>query len=131
MIDKFKEVFLTKEFIIFIIIGCINSLSGIVFSSIYSVYLTPIVSFIFGYLTGIGVSYLLNSYFTFKESLSIKKMIKFAISCVPNFIIQLATVFIMVKLLHLNKLLAYGLAAIIGVPVTFLMVKFFAFARKK
>lgn len=129
-IIKLKKIFLSKQFICFLIIGCINSLSGIVFSWVYSALMGPVVAFIPGYISGIIISYILNSIFTFKESLSIEKFFKFGLSTMPNFIIQLITVFIMVNVLGFHKLFGYALAAIIGVPVTFIILKLFVFIKK-
>lgn len=127
---KIKQILFSKQFICFLIIGCINSLSGIVFSWLYSNILGPILAFIPGYITGIVVSYFLNSIFTFKDAFSVDKLIKFSISTIPNFLIQIVTVFIIVNLWGQNKLVAYILAAIIGVPVTFIILKLFVFIKK-
>ncbi len=127
---KVRQILFSKQFICFLIIGCINSLSGIVFSWLYSNIVGPIIAFIPGYITGIVISYFLNTIFTFKEAFSIDKFIKFSISTIPNFLIQLITVFYIVNILGLNKLVAYILAAIIGVPVTFIILKLFVFIKK-
>ena len=129
-IDKLKKLFFNKEFIIFIIIGVINTLSSTVFAMLYSKVLAPTIAFVPGYLTGVVVSYTLNSIVTFKEKLNLNKFIKFGISTIPNFAIQWITVYIIVELLGLHKLVAYGLAAVIGVPVTFIILKLFVFIKK-
>ena len=129
-IDKLKKLFFNKEFIIFIIIGVINTLSSTVFAMLYSKVLAPTIAFVPGYLTGVIVSYTLNSIVTFKEKLNLNKFIKFGISTIPNFAIQWITVYIIVELLGLHKLVAYGLAAVIGVPVTFIILKLFVFIKK-
>lgn len=36
LIDKILKIFLSKEFILFVIIGVINTFNGVVFSMIYS-----------------------------------------------------------------------------------------------
>lgn len=127
---RIKELFFSWQFITFVLIGCVNSLSGIVFSWLYSSTLDQISAFIAGYTTGILVSYLLNSYFTFKEKLQFVKLIKFAFSCLPNFLIQLTVVYIGVQIIGVHKLIAYIAAAAIGVPVTFFILKLFVFIKK-
>ncbi|WP_297426451.1 GtrA family protein [Clostridium sp.] len=129
LIGKFKETFFTKKFIIFLIIGVINTFNGTLFSYIYSSFLNGNIAFVSGYISGLFISYILNSLITFKEKLNFKKFIKFAISYIPNFIIQNIVVIIIFNILGLNKLIAYVLAAIIGVPVTFILMKFFAFNK--
>jgi len=130
IITKFKSTFFTVEFIKFVIIGVINTFNGVVFSYIYSNFLNPNIAFIIGYISGLVISYVLNSFITFKSNLNIKKFIKFAISYIPNFIIQNIVVILVFNILGWHKLIAYGLAAAIGVPITFVLMKFFAFSNK-
>ncbi|CUU48079.1 MULTISPECIES: GtrA family protein [Clostridium] len=130
IVQKFKNTFYTKEFVTFLIIGLINTFNGTVFSYIYSSFLNENIAFIVGYISGLIISYLLNSLITFKEKLQLNKFIKFAISYIPNFIIQNIVVVIVFNFMGLNKLIAYLLAAIIGVPITFILMKFFAFSKK-
>lgn len=129
LVTKCKNIFLSIEFMKFVIIGVINTFNGTLFSYIYSSFLNENIAFIFGYITGLLISYLLNSYFTFKESLSIQKFIRFAISYIPNFLIQYIVVLIVINILDWYNLIAYGLAALIGVPVTFIIMKLFAFKK--
>ena len=130
LIDKFKDIFFSKEFIVFVIIGVINTFNGLIFSYIYSSFLNENIAFIFGYISGLIISYILNSYITFKERLDFNKFVKFTISYIPNFIIQNIIVLIVFNIMGVYKLIAYGLAAIIGVPITFIFMKFFAFSNK-
>lgn len=129
LIEKLKKTFFNKEFMLFIIIGVINTFNGVVFSFIYSSLLNENLAFVLGYISGLIVSYILNSYITFKEKLSFTKFIKFGVSYIPNFIIQNIVVLITFNIMGLHKLIAYCLAAIIGIPVTFILLKFFAFKK--
>lgn len=131
LVNKVKEVFFSKQFIMFVIIGVINTFNGVVFSYIYSSFLNENIAFVFGYISGLVISYILNSYVTFKEKLEFNKFIKFAVSYIPNFIIQNIVVLIVFNIMGLHKLIAYGLAAVIGVPITFIFMKFFAFKNNK
>lgn len=131
LIDKIKKIFITKEFIMFLIIGVINTFNGVIFSYIYSNILNENIAFVFGYVSGLIVAYILNSYLTFKEKLAFKKFVKFAISYIPNFIIQNIVVIITFNIMGLDKLIAYILAAILGIPVTFILLKFFAFKKEQ
>lgn len=129
-IKKICNLLLSKEFFLFLIIGVINTINNIIFSYIYSIALNVNLSFILGYLSSLTISYLLNSFVTFKENLKFSKYIKFGISYIPNFIIQNVIVIIFYNYLHLYKLFVYTIAAIIGVPVTFIFMKIFAFKKK-
>ena len=119
--------FLNKEFILFLIIGVINTLNGTLFSVLFSNIFNANIAFVCGYLCGLLIAYLLNSFFTFHETLSLQKGLRFAVSYIPNFIIQNVFVFFIYNLMHYDKLFAYLIAAIIGIPVTFLLLKVFAF----
>lgn len=129
-VKKLKNIFFTKEFFTFLIVGGINTINGIVFSYVYSLFLGVNVSFVLGYVTAMTISYLLNSTLVFKEDMGVIKYIKFCISYIPNFIIQNIFVLVFYNMLHWNKLIVFALAAIVGVPVTFIIMKFFAFNKK-
>jgi len=126
---KAKMLFASKEFIVFLIIGTINALNGVLFAYLFSLPFDVNAAFIAGYMTSLSISYLLNSLFTFKETLSLKKYLKFCFSYIPNFLIQNIIVLIFYNFLGWHKLFAYSLAAIIGVPVTFILIKYFAFKK--
>ena len=129
-VKKLKNIFFSKEFFTFLVVGGINTINGILFSYIYSIFLDVNVSFILGYITAMTISYLLNSTLVFKEDMNFIRYIKFCISYIPNFIIQNIFVVIFYNMLGWNKLIVFALAAIIGVPVTFIIMKFFAFSKK-
>ena len=129
-LKRIRDILFTKQFILFIVIGCINTLSSSVFTSIYSLILGKVSAFIPGYITGILVAYTLNSIFNFKERLEWNKLVKYSITTIPNFMIQLIVVYVGVSVLKINHYLCYGVAAIIGVPVTFILLKVFVFIEK-
>ena len=131
LIPKIKTMFLNKEFICFLVIGVINTFNGSILSYFYSSWIQNVnVSFVAGYLTSLVIAYLLNSFFAFKEKLSFKRMFKFMVSYIPNFIIQNIMVVLFYNTLHWHKLVAYMMAAVVGVPVTFILIKVFAFKKK-
>lgn len=126
------KMFLTREFLSFLIVGGINTVSNIIFSTIYSLFIpNTTIAFFPGYITSNVVSYLLNSYLTFKEKLGFVKFIKFFISYIPNFVIQTVIVYLFDRFVHGAPVLAYAIAAVIGVPVTFVFMKIFAFKKEK
>ncbi len=131
-IEKLKHTFLTPKFIRFVFVGCLNTFNGILLSYLYSLMIkNATLAFVVGYMTSLIISYLLNSYITFHDKkLTISKFIKFCISYIPNFIIQLSCVYIIIDLLQLHKLIAYIIAAIIGIPITYLALLLFPFKEK-
>ena len=125
-----KVRFLSLEFFMFILIGCVNTINGIVFSWLYSLLFNANFAFVCGYITSLAIAYTLNSKIIFKQKLCFEKFIKFCISYIPNFIIQNLTVLLLYNILGWYKLIAFAAAAVIGIPVTFVFVKIFAFGKK-
>lgn len=128
--------FLTVEFIKFIIIGAINTLSTAAiatvldkiaaFLAIDGAFLEKTnATFITGYVLSMIISFFLNTYFTFREKPTLKKALKFPLSYIPNFLVQYAVV-------HLlgSGTLSYIIAAVIGIPVTFLTMRIFVYRKK-
>lgn len=129
--EKLKNMFLTPEFLMFLVVGVINTLSNVVFSTIYSLFITSTTAaFIPGYITSNVVAYILNSKLTFKERLGFVRFVKFFISYIPNFLIQSSIVAVYERLIDGPAVIAYAIAAVIGVPITFIIMKIFAFKKK-
>lgn len=130
---KLAGMIFSQEFMMFVIIGFICTVVNVGFSWIYEKLFTlaPLIAFLPGYASANLVSYILNSTLTFKERLSVVKFIKYFISYIPNFIIQTAIVALYTWLFPTAPgIIAYALAAIIGVPVTFVIMKIFTFRKK-
>ena len=128
---RMKARFLSREFMRFLLIGVVNTFNGVLFSYLFSLLFQPNLAFVFGYVSSLTVSYLLNSFFTFQAKLGFVKYVKFCVSYVPNFLIQNLSVLLFYNLLGADKVVAYLLAAIIGLPITFLMLKLFVFVKSK
>lgn len=133
---KIADKLLTVEFIKFLVIGVINTLSTAVIATVLDA-LTAVLkinsdllvrtnaTFIIGYILSMVISFFLNTYFTFHEKPTLIKALKFPISYIPNFIVQYAVV-------HLlgSGTLSYIIAAVIGIPVTFLTMRVFVYKKK-
>ena len=61
LINRIKEVFFSKQFIMFVFIGVINTFNGVIFSYIYSSFLNENIAFIFGYISGLVILLLKKS----------------------------------------------------------------------
>lgn len=130
LLDQIKHHFFTREFLLFLVIGCINTFNCTLIAALLAVWIDNAnLAFNSGYLLSLFIAYYLNSTIVFKEPLNYQRYLKFALSYVPNFLIQNFIVFIFYNQLHLLPLFSYLLAAVLGVPVTFLIVKIFAFSK--
>lgn len=121
--------FFTRAFMLFLVIGCINVFNATLIAWLCTQALGANLAFIIGYIISNVVAYILNSHFIFHAPLTLIRCLKFALSYVPNFLIQNVIVFIFYNLLGVPAILTYLIAAVLGVPVTFLAVKLFAFGR--
>lgn len=130
LLNKAKHHFLTKEFFLFLVIGCINTFNG-TFLAWLCAFLSPYnnLNFNIGYILSNLCAYWMNSRFIFHEPLSVNRYVKFFISYIPNYIIQNIIVLIFYNMLDFPPVVSYLIAAVLGIPVTFLMVKIFAFGR--
>ncbi len=126
--DKFKLLFFSRDFILFFLIGVVNTLNSVVFSLFFRlIRLDSLTAFYLGFVFSNFVAYLLNTNIIFKQKFSFARYLKFFISYIPSFLIQFMIVFVMCNILKIYDLIAYLTSAIIGVPVSFLFVRFFAF----
>jgi putative flippase GtrA len=129
-LSKIRETYLTKEFALFVFCGGMGTLTNFVFSLLISTKLNPSVSYICGYGISLFTAYTLNAKLIFHQRLECGAFIKFIISYIPNFLILFTFVLIFLNLFGWNKVIVYGLAGLLGLPVTFVLVKMVAFRKK-
>lgn len=127
---KYARLFLTVQFFTFVAVGAVNTLSTAVFAAGLD-FVNPAgrenrMNFVLGYCAGLVLSFFLNARFTFRKKPTLKNFIKFPVSYIPNFVIQYLCVWLFTALSFHNAL-AYFIAAVIGIPVTFLTMKFFVY----
>lgn len=137
--------FLTVQFVIFMLMGIINTAVSVGTAitldfantlilpadSLLTAFISRThLNFIIGYAVSLITSFFLNSKFTFHQKPNWKNFIKFPISYLPNFVFQYLMVFIF-TMLNWRTTIAYICAAILGTPVTFAAMKLIVFRRKK
>lgn len=128
---RLRRHFLTREFLFFLVVGGINTMNGVFLSWLYGLAVPDAnIAFNLGYASSNIIGYCLNSVLVFPEPLSMARYVRFAASYVPNYIMQNIIVLIFYNGLGVPPVASYLLAAALGVPVTFLCVKIFAFGRK-
>ena len=132
MKNFFKKVihtFFTKKFLEFTILGGINTLNTAIFSHIANKIVQENIATVIGYIISLTIAYFINCIVIFKDKLSINGYIKFWISYIPNFIIFFLVTFITINTLGLPQFWATVLAAMVAGPVTFIIMKIFAFKK--
>lgn len=135
--------FFSVAFFTFVAVGVVNTLSTAVISSLLDMIVdtffeasgTEIITklrltFVIGYLLSMLISFFLNCRFTFREKPTLAKLIRFPVSYIPNFVIQYVTVWFFTSIVPIHPTVSYLIAAIIGIPVTFVTMKIFVFRKK-
>ena len=130
-IGKLKATFLTPEFFRFVLCGGGGTLVNFGISLFASRHMNSTAAYVIGYSVSLFVTYTLNTYLVFKRPFSIVRFLKFAISYIPNFLILFTFVAVLLNLFHLPEVFVYLAAAALGLPITFVIVKLFAFGGKK
>ena len=130
---KLKRTFLSKGFIEFCVLGLINTFNDSFFSWMFS--LIPFVgrgnlAAVMGYAVALSIAYMLTCKIIFKNTPSFKSYFKFLISYIPNFIIFYLVTFITINTWHLHQFWATALAAAAGGPITYVIIKIYAFRNK-
>ena len=130
-LPELRRHFWSRSFLIFLLIGGINTFDCTILASfLIWTGIDGNLAFNIGYITSNIIAYWLNSMFLFPEPLRLARYGRFFLSYIPNYLIQNIIVFIVYNLLGLPSVVSFLLAAVIGLPVTFLLVKLFAFQRR-
>ena len=128
---KLKRTFVSKKFIAFCCLGAINTLNDAIFSSVYHLIgLQDNVAAVLGYYTALTIAFFLSSHFIFKRKPILQRYIRFFVSYIPNFIIFFLVTFITINTMELPQFWGTILAAMMGGPVTFIIMKIYTFRGK-
>ncbi len=122
----------SPAFLRFLLVGGVNACIGVMLAWIFSLFIaSPQLAFVVGFTISLVPSYYLNSVVTFRDfGFTMKKFGKFVVSYMPNFAVQFVLVHILTDTLHLYPLITYTFAVIVAVPVTFLLLRWFAFYKE-
>ncbi len=85
---------------------------------------------VMGYAVALTIAYLLSSRFIFYSKPCLRKYIRFVISYIPNFIIFVLVNTITVKTWGLPQFWGTAIAAAAGGPITYVIIKIYAFGKK-
>jgi len=129
LLRKIKSVFISRYFIVFTLLGFVNTFNTSVISWVLSlVHVQENVSAIIGYLVSLQGAFLLNCKFVFICPPSLKRYERFLISYIPSFIVYI--------LLHAGSLSIFGsqfwatfIAVALSGPITFVIIKLYAFGK--
>lgn len=115
--------FLNKEFLKFLISGVINTLVT------YGLYLAFLIimeykaAYTLSYVLGILLSYFLNTFFVFKEKVSLLKFIKFPVVYLAQYLMNLVILLLLVEYINLSAEIVPIIAIFITLPITYFLSK--------
>lgn len=125
------DIFISRNFLMFTLLGSLNTFNAALFSSLSSKILQDNVAAVVGYICALTISYFLNCWLTFKKKPSVPRYFKFLASYIPTFILYFLVTFITINALDLPQFWATVLAAMTGGPLTFVIIKLYAFGKPK
>ncbi|MCL2051112.1 MAG: GtrA family protein [Lachnospiraceae bacterium] len=127
MIKKLRKHFLNFDFMKFVIIGGINTLGSTFLAFLMMLFMQANLAYVLSYILSLAFAYLLNAWFVFKQKPEISKLFRFCLAYIPNFLINNGTFIIVYNIMGFHEYIALVISVCIGMPVTYLCVKFFAF----
>ena len=128
---KLKNTYYTRDFMLFIVCGGIGTLTNFVFSLLISMKTDATAAYVCGYGLSLFATYALNASLIYKERYRTGSFLKFVLSYIPNFMILFAFVAVFLNIFHWHKVIVYALAGLLGLPITFILVKVYAFAKRE
>ena|SRR5438552_1809962 len=113
--------FINREFYRFIFWGGVNTLSGYLLYTMLLKFLPYLISYSITYIVIVSASYFLTSKFVFKQEPNLSKGIQYPLVYVTQYLLGTISLYFLVEVLRLNKLLAPALVVAFTIPVTFLL----------
>ncbi len=131
-LQRVKHVFLSKKFLSYSVIGTIATLNVALLSTLFAIIIggTGTLASALGYVAANIISYFMNSFFTFHKKFSFFGYFRFAVTYIPNYIIYQLVSIIALHTFNWPPFYATVIAAIVGVPLTFIIMKVFTFNNK-
>jgi len=113
------------EFNRFIFAGGLTTiLSYLVYLSMINFELPYQLAYSISFISGIFISYLLNSFIVFRTSLTLKKTIRFPLVYIGQYFLGLSLLHIYVSQLSINKLIAPIFVVITLIPVSYFLTRY-------
>ena len=122
-----KNTFLSGRFIRFCLFGIVNTLNTSIFSSLFGLFLQDNIAGIMGYIVSLQGAYLLTCRYIFRSKSTLKKYERFLVSYIPSFIVYVLIHAGALNTLKLSQFWSSFLAVMLSGPLTFAIVKIYAF----
>jgi len=113
--------FINGELCRFIFWGGVNTLAGYLIYAFLLLFLPYLFSYTIAFITSVFISYILNSKFVFNQELKLSKAIKYPVVYLTQYLLGAMSLYILVQVLRVNKLLAPMFVIVLTIPVTYLL----------
>jgi putative flippase GtrA len=110
---------INREFYRFIFWGGVNTLSGYVIYAFLLLVLPYLLSYTVAFIISIYLSYFLNSKFVFNQELRLSKAIKYPLVYLAQYVIGTISLYLLVEILRVNKLIAPVFVVVLTIPITY------------
>ncbi|MEK4519895.1 GtrA family protein [Paenibacillus sp. FSL H8-0122] len=114
---------LNKEFLKFVISGGINTLATYLVYLLLLLFLNYSLSYTVSYISGIFLSYYLNTVFVFKEKVSFIKFLKFPMVYLTQYLINILMLYVLVEHLGLSTKVVPLIVIVVTIPITYVLSK--------
>lgn len=112
------------EFFRFLLVGATNTILGYVLYLLLLDFCGYLYAYSISYCIGIVFSYVMNSRFVFRQSMSLARFLQFPAVYVIQYSLGAAILWLLVGRLHIAPSLAMIGVVIVTIPVTFLASRF-------
>lgn len=124
---------LEKEFVRFLLVGGINTLIGysVTLFLFYLLKFDYKLSQVLNFIICFPIAYTLQAKYAFQTKWSMKRLLVYPISSLPNFILQFITLVLCVEMFNIPEYIAYLISYIVPIPIMFVVVRFLVKEKDK
>ena len=131
MFKKVKNTFINTNFLKFCLFGTINTFNTSLFSQILSwLHVQKNLSAVFAYIASLQIAFFLTCKFIFRKKPTFGKYWRFLLSYLPSFVVYVL-LHGLVGNLSISQFSSTLIAVLLSGPLTFAIVKLYAFEREE
>lgn len=113
-----------REMLRFVLFGSLNTLIAYLFYLILLSFMPYAAAYTVSYICGIFISYYLNATFVFKEPLRFERALKYPVVYVVQYVLGMASLYLLVELVGISKVVAPFIVAVGMIPVAYLLSRY-------
>lgn len=123
-LNKYLSKLINIEFNRFIIAGAVNTLLAYLIYVLLVFFLAYPVAYTLAYISGIFISYYLNSIFVFKREVRLFKALQYPVVYLVQYVLGMLLLSFLVEVCAMNELIAPVVVVLATIPITFILSRF-------